>query len=66
LEGVCPPATWTAEDHRGFTQVFVYQGKVTADAPADEDIAQLMADGTIGMEKVYEANIPRKPEWLGW
>ncbi len=65
LEGVCPPATWTAEDHRGFTDVFVYQGVVPKDPPAGADIAQLMKDGDIGMNKVYEANIPRKPEWLG-
>ena len=25
LEGVCPKATWTPEDHRGFTEVLVYQ-----------------------------------------
>ncbi len=66
LEGVCPPATWTAEDHRGYTNVFVYKGQVKDAAAADADIAQLMADGTIGMTQVYEADIPRKPEWLGW
>lgn len=66
LEGVCPPATWTADDHRGFTEVLVYRGKVKADPPANADIAQLIADGTIGMEKVYQVDIPRKPEWLGW
>ncbi|MGF1640867.1 MAG: ABC transporter substrate-binding protein [Rhodospirillales bacterium] len=66
LEGVCPPGTWTAEDHRGFTRVLVYRGNVKADAEAAADIAKLMADGTIGMEEVYEAEIPRKPEWLGW
>lgn len=66
LEGVCPPATWTADDHRGFTEVLVYRGKVKADAPAGADIAQLIADGTIGMEKVYQVDVPRKPEWLGW
>jgi branched-chain amino acid transport system substrate-binding protein len=66
LEGVCPPATWTADDHRGFTEVLVYRGKVKADPPANADIAQLIADGTIGMEKVYQVDVPRKPEWLGW
>ncbi len=66
LEGVCPKGTWTAEDHRGFTQVLLYQGKVKADAPADADIAKLIADGTIGMDQVFAIDIERKPEWLGW
>lgn len=66
LEGVCPKATWTPEDHRGFTDVLLYQGIVKSDPPADASIAQLIADGTIGMKKVYEVDIPRKPEWLGW
>lgn len=63
---MCPKATWTPEDHRGFTDVLVYQGSVKADPPANADIAQLIADGTIGMKKVYEVDIPRKPETLGW
>ncbi len=66
LEGVCPKATWSVDDHRGFTDVLLYQGAVKADPPADASIAQLIADGTIGMKKVYEVEIPRKPEWLGW
>lgn len=66
MEGVCPPGTWTTEDHRGFTHVLLYQADVKSDAPAGADVAALMADGTIGMTKVYEAEIPRKPEWLGW
>ena len=23
-------------------------------------------EGKIGMKKIYTADIPRKPEWLGW
>ncbi len=65
LEGVCPNGTWTESDHRGFVDVFVYRGKVKADAPAGASIAELMADGTIGMEEVYKAQLPRKAEWLG-
>lgn len=64
LEGVCPKGTWTAEDHRGFTDVLVYRGHVKG--ATDGDIPQLIADGTIGMEQVYQADIPRKTEWLGW
>lgn len=52
LEGVCLPSTWTAEDHRGTTQVFVYRA--------------VTKGGQVGMEKIFTADIPRKPEWLGW
>ncbi len=53
LEGVCPPGNWTPEDHRGFTQAFVYRGDVKS-----------VSDWS--MTKLFAANIPRKPEWLGW
>lgn len=64
LEGACPPGTWGDTDHRAFTTVFVYRGMVkgSTDAP----LAELMKNGTISMAKIYEANVPRKPEWLGW
>ena len=52
LEGVCLPSTWNENDHRGTTQVMVYQADVKGDS--------------IGMHKVFTANIPRRPEWLGW
>ncbi len=66
LEGVCPKATWTPEDHRGFTEVLVYQAIVKADPPADADIGKLMADGTLGMKQVFDVTIPRRQDWLGW
>jgi branched-chain amino acid transport system substrate-binding protein len=66
LEGVCPKATWTPEDHRGFTEVLVYQAIVKSDPPADADVGQLVADGTLGLRQVYTVDIPRRPEWLGW
>jgi branched-chain amino acid transport system substrate-binding protein len=65
LEGVCPPGSWSAQDHRGFTQAFVYRGRVTG-ATEGEEIPGLIKTGAIAMEKMYEANIPRKAEWLGW
>ncbi|WP_456388722.1 ABC transporter substrate-binding protein [Profundibacter sp.] len=64
MEGVCPRATWTAEDHRGNTLVFIYRGEVTGDT-SGSNIGDLMADGIIGMTKVGESDIPRRPEWLG-
>ncbi|MFQ5972523.1 MAG: ABC transporter substrate-binding protein [Alphaproteobacteria bacterium] len=63
LEGVCPPGTWTDEDHRGFAQVLVYRGNVSGET--GDAIPALIESGAIVMEKVYEAEIPRKPEWLG-
>jgi len=64
LEGVCPSGTWTSEDHRGFTNVLVYRGNVSG--ATEGEIPALIASGSIGMEPVYTADIPRKPEWLGW
>lgn len=51
LEGVCLPSTWTRDDHRGTTNVFVYRG--------------LTEGGKTDMENIYTADIPRKEEWLG-
>lgn len=51
LEGVCLPSTWSPDDHRGTTEVMVYQAATKG--------------GKTDMKKVYTANIPRNPEWLG-
>lgn len=64
LEGACPPGTWGDTDHRAFTNVLVYRGMVKG--PTGAPLAELMKNGTISMAKIYEANVPRKPEWLGW
>lgn len=64
LEGVCLPSTWTAEDHRGTNKVFVYRAHVSG--PVEGSIADAMKDGTVKMEQLYTAEIPRKDEWLGW
>lgn len=52
LEGVCLPSTWKADDHRGSTQVLVYQADVKGDK--------------FTMHKVHSVELPRRPEWLGW
>ncbi|MEO6270060.1 MAG: ABC transporter substrate-binding protein, partial [Lautropia sp.] len=52
LTGVCIPSTWTPEDHRGTTKVFIYQALSKGDKQS--------------IAKIGEADIPRKPEWLGW
>lgn len=66
LAGVCSKATWSPQDHRGFTRVMLYQADVRGQPEADADLGQLMEDGVLGMRKIYEIDIPRKPEWLGW
>lgn len=52
LEGVCIPSTWTGEDHRGTTKVFIYQASASG---SEQSIKQ-----------IGESDVPRKPDWLGW
>lgn len=66
LDGICPPATWTAEDHRGVTDVFIYQASITEDPPADMSIGQMVNDGILTMNLLQQVTVERKPEWLGW
>ena len=63
LEGVCLQGVRTAEYHRGITKVLIYRGSVRG--PTDATIEDLIASGTIGLHRIYEAEIPRRPEWLG-
>jgi branched-chain amino acid transport system substrate-binding protein len=64
MEGVCNPSTWTDKDHRGLMKVDLYRAKVTG--ATDGDLNDLMAKGTIKLEKVKTVELPRKPDWLGW
>ncbi|MGN6285630.1 MAG: ABC transporter substrate-binding protein [Afipia sp.] len=64
MEGVCNPSTWTDKDHRGTMTVDLYRSKVTG--ATDGDLNDLMAKGTIKLEKVKTVELPRKAEWLGW
>jgi branched-chain amino acid transport system substrate-binding protein len=64
LDGVCSPATWTPEDHRGVTRVLVYRSQITG--PTDDPVPELIGNGVIRMERIFSADIPRRPEWLGW
>lgn len=52
MEGVCLPSTWTADDHRGMTDVLVYKTSWNGGNPT--------------LAKAYEANLPRRDDWLGW
>jgi branched-chain amino acid transport system substrate-binding protein len=64
MEGVCNPSTWTDKDHRGTLKVDLYRSKISG--PTDGDLNDLMAKGTIKLEKVKTVELPRKPEWFGW
>lgn len=65
LEGVCRPATWSASDHRGVTEVLVYRASVRGET-RDQTVDELFASGQISMAHAFTANIPRRPEWLGY
>lgn len=65
LEGVCGPVTWTEDDHRSQTTIPLYQASVKGET-AEAEIGELLANGTMSMQKVFTAEIPRKPEWIGW
>ena len=52
LEGVCMPATWTAEDHRGINTVNIYSGEAH--------------DGDVKVTKLETITLPRRDDWLGY
>lgn len=52
LEGVCLPATWTAEDHRGINTVNIYQASFNSN-----DLA---------INRVAQVTLPRREDWLGY
>ncbi|WP_298258639.1 ABC transporter substrate-binding protein [Bradyrhizobium sp.] len=64
MDGVCNPSTWTEKDHRGSMKVDLYRAKISG--PTDGDINDLMAKGTIKLEKVKTIDLPRKADWFGW
>src|ERR1700744_5565359 len=64
MEGVCNPSTWTEKDHRPTTTVDLYRSKISG--PTDGDINDVLAKGTIKLEKVKTVQLPRKAEWFGW
>ncbi|MBS0531172.1 MAG: ABC transporter substrate-binding protein [Proteobacteria bacterium] len=64
MEGVCVPSTWTDKDHRPTMKVDLYRSKVAGST--EGDLNDLMAKGTIKLEKVKTIDLPRKAEWLGW
>ncbi len=65
LDGVCSPATWTAEDHRGVNRVLIYRGHVSG-RTTEVEVQELIETGVIALERIKSIDIPRRPEWLGW
>ena len=45
-------------------KVDLYRSKISG--ATDGDLNDLMAKGTIKLEKVKTVELPRKPEWFGW
>jgi branched-chain amino acid transport system substrate-binding protein len=65
LEGVCRPATWAPSDHRGVTEVLIYRADISA--PNSElSLNDLFINRNLSMTHVFTANIPRRPDWLGF
>ncbi|MDP2697334.1 ABC transporter substrate-binding protein [Thalassospira sp.] len=52
LDGVCLPASWTAEDHRGINTVSVYIGSAKNGVPT--------------VTKANTVTLPRRDDWLGY
>lgn len=64
LEGVCPAASWTEEDHRPTTTIRIY--KTAVSGSTEGNLSDLMAKGVIKLSKAAVIELPRKAEWLGW
>ena len=52
LEGVCIPANWQQDDHRGTTTVNVFMGNNQG--------------GKVDINKVAEVTLSRRDDWLGY
>ena len=65
LDGVCGPASWSDSDHRAVTQFQLLRAAIKG--PTGEgEVGELMRNGTMAWKPVYSADIPRRPDWLGW
>ena len=57
-------AAWLGQNGRYRIGFDLYRAKVSG--ATDGDLNDLMAKGTIKLEKVKTVELPRKPEWFGW
>ncbi len=65
FDGMCAPVTWTATDHRAVDTVNIGRASVGGETEQGE-VGDLVAAGTIKLEKIAEQKVPRKPEWQGY
>ncbi len=65
LEGVCAPVTFTPDDHRGLVDIPIYRSRVAGPTDAGS-VDELIAGGTMGLDRVGVISLERKAEWLGW
>jgi branched-chain amino acid transport system substrate-binding protein len=63
--GMCSAVTWTSADHRAVDQVILGRAKIGGDTEQGE-VADLVAKGTIKIEKLTTVKVERKPEWQGY
>ena len=65
FQGVCTPSTFTATDHRGTMRVALYRAQVTGNT-AQGSVQELVAAGTMSLQRVATIDLPRRADWLGW
>jgi branched-chain amino acid transport system substrate-binding protein len=63
--GMCPSVTWTGTDHRAVDTVTIGRAKINGETDTGE-VADLLAKGTIKIEKAAEVKVERKANWLGY
>lgn len=64
-EGMCPAVTWTSQDHRSVDTVGLMRARITGETEQG-DYTELMAKGTMKLEKVADIKVERKPQWQGY
>lgn len=65
FDGMCAPVTWSATDHRAVDKANIGRFTVGGDTEKGE-IADLVGQGVIKVERIAIQTVPRKPEWLGY
>tara|TARA_B100000963_G_scaffold111984_1_gene97494 strand:- start:5509 stop:6795 length:1287 start_codon:yes stop_codon:yes gene_type:complete len=65
LEGVCLPATWKSDDHRGLMEVPIYRVVVNSSTEKLK-VEELMKKKIIQLKKIDQIKLPRRPEWRGY
>lgn len=64
-QGMCPAVTWTDKDHRSVDTASLMRARVSGDTETGT-YEELLAKGTIKLEKAADVKVERKPEWQGY